>query len=175
MPDVSCPRSPGGWDWCNDIKQCQPHSPTPGNPQPSGHHRRALKARADSPCRDGLTPCPIKGANGLLADFECLNVKTEPESCGGCASLGEGKDCTAVFPNAFSVGCEDNACVREYTFKFSFIVRWLTCIPHSPQVQARLRQVGGRQDLRCPQRPCAPRLLDAFTLALPPGSPRTDS
>ncbi|EEB90295.1 hypothetical protein MPER_11515 [Moniliophthora perniciosa FA553] len=33
----------------------------------------------------------------------------ELESCGGCASTGEGQDCTAI-KGAWNVGCEQGRC-----------------------------------------------------------------
>lgn len=45
--------------------------------------------------------------------YECIDFATELESCGGCASTGEGADCTSI-PNAMSVGCESGVCAGEW-------------------------------------------------------------
>jgi len=44
--------------------------------------------------------------------YECIDFATELESCGGCASSGDGQDCSAI-PNAISVGCEAGVCAGE--------------------------------------------------------------
>jgi hypothetical protein len=56
-----------------------------------------------------LDACPIPTATGLSDDYECLDTSTELESCGGCASLGEGTDCTAI-PHAWNVACNRGKC-----------------------------------------------------------------
>jgi len=38
-------------------------------------------------------------------------VRDEVDSCGGCVTLGEGRDCTRDVPHAASTGCEVGACV----------------------------------------------------------------
>ncbi|KAF5313113.1 hypothetical protein D9619_003184 [Psilocybe cf. subviscida] len=75
----------------------------PGN----GHHRRAVKSRT-SLCPTGLDACPVSGGSG--GDYECVDTATELESCGGCPSLGNGQDCTAI-KGAWNVGCEQGSCV----------------------------------------------------------------
>jgi len=54
---------------------------------------------------------------GRFADFsfslssdECLDVTQALDSCGGCASTGEGQDCTKI-RGAMSMGCETSKCV----------------------------------------------------------------
>jgi hypothetical protein len=48
--------------------------------------------------------------------YECIDFATELESCGGCASTGEGADCTSI-PNAMSVGCESGVCAGEWRIR----------------------------------------------------------
>jgi hypothetical protein len=36
--------------------------------------------------------------------YECLDTQNDLESCGGCAAIGEGRDCTKI-TNAAGVGC----------------------------------------------------------------------
>lgn len=47
--------------------------------------------------------------NGLMG-YECLDTSDSVESCGGCASVGEGTDCTTI-PHAEGVGCSAGKCV----------------------------------------------------------------
>lgn len=61
----------------------------------------------------GLDACPIPGAHGLTGDFECLDTTNELESCGGCASIGEGQDCTLI-EGAWNVACEQGICAGNY-------------------------------------------------------------
>lgn len=73
-----------------------------------------------------LSACPIVGSKSFedfehsthqIADFlsakggyECVEISSSLESCGGCASLGQGKDCTKI-PNSGGVGCYGGQCV----------------------------------------------------------------
>lgn len=41
---------------------------------------------------------------------ECVNVQEALDSCGGCASTGEGKDCTKI-RGALGVGCAESRCL----------------------------------------------------------------
>ena len=59
-------------------------------------------------CPDNLSACPI--GSSFESGFECVNVLDELENCGGCASLGEGMDCTAI-SGAAGVGCNNGTCV----------------------------------------------------------------
>ncbi|KAH8835744.1 hypothetical protein DL96DRAFT_1550168 [Flagelloscypha sp. PMI_526] len=97
-------------NWNHNDQYCQPNPPS--HPQPShgygGHHyKRNLKSRSKSLCPTGLTACPISSLAG--ADVECLDTKVELESCGGCASVGQGQDCTTI-KGAWNVGCEEGRC-----------------------------------------------------------------
>lgn len=42
--------------------------------------------------------------------YECLDITQSLDSCGGCASTGEGQDCTKI-RGAVSMGCESSKCV----------------------------------------------------------------
>ncbi|KAI0756993.1 hypothetical protein C8Q80DRAFT_1116293 [Daedaleopsis nitida] len=116
-PNPPPPQCGSGWGWDNGSKCCFPHGTTP-TPTPSskpgtpghGHYKRAHKARNVSLCPTGLDACPIAGLAGLTDDWECLDTRTELESCGGCASTGAGQDCTAI-PGAWNVGCNNGKCV----------------------------------------------------------------
>ena len=63
----------------------------------------------------GLNACPIIGASGLTDDLECLDITHELESCGGCASIGQGQDCTSI-KGAWNVGCEQGSCAGKWLF-----------------------------------------------------------
>ncbi|GAA5877413.1 hypothetical protein JCM1840_006093 [Sporobolomyces johnsonii] len=80
-------------------------------------------------CPVGELACPILGSttytdavkhhfatkgevSGVMAGaggYECINAKEALDSCGGCASTGEGQDCTKL-RGAAGVGCEDGVC-----------------------------------------------------------------
>lgn len=90
-------------------------------------------------CPMHMQACPIPGATGLTGEFECLDTMNELESCGGCASIGEGQDCSAI-KGAWNVGCEQGRCAGKLiisfrlTIKFTFFVslhlhRWLSTCP----------------------------------------------
>lgn len=77
-------------------------------------------------CPTGETACPIAGSASFNAftgslhksidfastagGFECMDTTTAIESCGGCASTGEGQDCTKINHSA-GVGCSAGQCV----------------------------------------------------------------
>ncbi|KAK4050110.1 hypothetical protein OIV83_003681 [Microbotryomycetes sp. JL201] len=55
---------------------------------------------------------PFNEYSGVMAGaggYECLDIQSSLESCGGCASTGEGEDCSAI-PHALGVGCEAGTC-----------------------------------------------------------------
>ncbi|GAA5863768.1 hypothetical protein JCM3774_001152 [Rhodotorula dairenensis] len=104
-------------------------------------------------CPAGEQACPIAGSTlfedavsqhfqsgealtGLMArsgGYECLDTSQALESCGGCASTGEGKDCTAI-PHAAGVGCEAGTCVV-----FSCAHGWKRSLAGDKCVQVRAR------------------------------------
>lgn len=120
-PSPPPPQCSSGWEWQPATWCCtQPPSPPKSSyyPKPSGYHggggyggwkRELHKSRAPRLCPTGLDACPIPGSSGLTGDFECLDTTNELESCGGCASLGQGQDCTNI-KGAWNVGCERGTC-----------------------------------------------------------------
>ncbi|KAG0667694.1 hypothetical protein C6P46_000231 [Rhodotorula mucilaginosa] len=92
--------------------------------------KRHTVPRPKTLCPAGEQACPIAGSTlfegaasqhfksgeeltGLMASsggYECLDTTQALESCGGCASTGEGRDCTAI-PHVGGVGCEAGQCV----------------------------------------------------------------
>ncbi|PPQ64416.1 hypothetical protein CVT26_002123 [Gymnopilus dilepis] len=100
----------GGSPYGGSPSGGNPHggSSSGGNNHYNNNWKRSHKSRVASPCPAGLDACPIPGA--LTNDYECLDTSSELESCGGCASLGQGQDCTAI-SNAWNVGCDRGSCV----------------------------------------------------------------
>ncbi|KGB76317.1 hypothetical protein CNBG_2155 [Cryptococcus deuterogattii R265] len=59
-------------------------------------------------CPSGLAACPI-GDFASSGQYECLDPLADLQSCGGCESMGTGKDCT-VIPGARWMGCNQGVC-----------------------------------------------------------------
>ncbi|KAJ6604662.1 protein priA [Mycena vulgaris] len=132
IPSSPPPQCRNGWDWYAGLHMCLPNTPTPPSPPPShpsggyGWKRHAHKRSAPL-CPTGLDACPIPGLSAT--DFECIDTAVELESCGGCASLGHGEDCTAI-KGAWNVGCEQGRCaVYTCTFGFKRAKDGQSCIP----------------------------------------------
>ncbi|KAL7343843.1 hypothetical protein BJY59DRAFT_644987, partial [Rhodotorula toruloides] len=83
-------------------------------------------------CPPGLTACPIPSAASFGAfqasnftsfrspaasspsldgGFECIDIQYEYESCGGCTSMGEGRNCGEGIAHARGTGCQEGRCV----------------------------------------------------------------
>ncbi|MBW0522603.1 hypothetical protein O181_062318 [Austropuccinia psidii MF-1] len=85
---------------------------------PSGRARRSLPSAAAKStsssfnCPKPLVSCPISRPNSLTSSgaYECLDVREEITSCGGCETLGEGLDCTSL-KGVKSAGCAEGKCV----------------------------------------------------------------
>lgn len=110
IPYPPSPRCPSDCDLDNSSNMCLPHSRPPA-PQPSGQYERRseLKSRdVVTLCPVGLDACPILGLTS--SDYECVDTQADLESCGGCASIGEGDDCSAI-DGAWNVGCENGVCI----------------------------------------------------------------
>jgi hypothetical protein len=125
------PQCRNGWEWHHSLDTCIPSTPTTPSPPPSqpsgsyggqtghgaGNWKRHQKARSVPLCPTGLDACPI---SGLTTEYECLDTSTELESCGGCASVGQGQDCTAI-KGAWNVGCDKGRC-KVYTCFAGFLL-----------------------------------------------------
>ncbi|KAF8237955.1 hypothetical protein L208DRAFT_1244744 [Tricholoma matsutake] len=74
-------------------------------------------------CMPWQKACPIYGSNSqgstkVIAGYECINVLSDLESCGGCVfqsldgrrGKDGGRDCSAI-PHVDSVRCRDGVCV----------------------------------------------------------------
>ncbi|KAK4332239.1 Protein priA [Rhodotorula toruloides] len=98
----------------------------------SRQRRASLVARIPSLCPPGLTACPIPSAASFGAfqasnftsfrsaaasspsldgGFECIDIQYEYESCGGCTSMGEGRNCGEGIAHARGTGCQEGRCV----------------------------------------------------------------
>ncbi|KAF9270231.1 hypothetical protein L218DRAFT_22262 [Marasmius fiardii PR-910] len=143
-PNAPPPQCTVGWHWYPALHVClpftadrtrtsSPSSHPSGVPSsvPSGYHRtkprHQKKRRNLSLCPKGLDACPIPGAIG--GGYECLDVLEELESCGGCVSLGQGQDCTAI-KGSWNTGCEQGSCV-VYSCNAGYLRSsdGTTCIP----------------------------------------------
>lgn len=62
-------------------------------------------------CPRSLTACPIPGAtsSNKSSEYECADTYEDLNNCGGCTSLGQGQDCSAI-AHSWNVGCEAGAC-----------------------------------------------------------------
>jgi hypothetical protein len=89
---------------------CKPHQPP--QPRPSGRKRAPETSLYSQLCPMSLSACPISSISLIASDYECLDITNELESCGGCASTGEGQDCTAI-KGAWNVGCERGTCAGK--------------------------------------------------------------
>jgi len=68
---------------------------------------KAQKQKQVQFCPSGLSQCPVKG---VLGEYECIDTTSELESCGGCASVGKGKDCNTI-AYATTSSCLGGVCV----------------------------------------------------------------
>ncbi|OCF57756.1 hypothetical protein L486_05221 [Kwoniella mangroviensis CBS 10435] len=68
-------------------------------------------------CPPRMAACPIEGRFTIYTldqvvkegEYECVNPLEDLQSCGGCSSLGTGKDCSAI-PGARWMGCNKGQC-----------------------------------------------------------------
>ncbi|KAI0655596.1 hypothetical protein C8Q70DRAFT_923191 [Cubamyces menziesii] len=90
---------------------------------PSGTPSRRRERRQSRECPRGHRSCPLYGSLGgvgYLRGFECVDVRNNLESCGGCVALDDslfgertadgGRDCSAI-PNVDSVTCKAGECI----------------------------------------------------------------
>jgi hypothetical protein len=74
-------------------------------------------------CLSGWQSCPVYtgiGRAAVISKYECVNVQSDLESCGGCVDRANpltsrgaaGRDCSTI-PNVDAVSCVNSACVIE--------------------------------------------------------------
>ncbi|KAF8320705.1 hypothetical protein DL93DRAFT_1726542 [Clavulina sp. PMI_390] len=87
-------------------------------PAPSQHARRSDTRY----CPVGWKACSSKGATWTRDAMECVNVRSDLESCGGCVlndspngtkNASGGRDCSAI-PNVAAVRCSYGDCIIEH-------------------------------------------------------------
>ncbi|WWC71279.1 uncharacterized protein I206_105232 [Kwoniella pini CBS 10737] len=59
-------------------------------------------------CPLNYAACPIEGIDNN-DNYECINPLEDLQSCGGCTSMGTGKDCS-IIPGAKFMGCNIGKC-----------------------------------------------------------------
>ncbi|KAL5529302.1 hypothetical protein ACEPAG_5287 [Sanghuangporus baumii] len=87
------------WGWGNGYKDKKSYDKV----------KRSFEQWDASFCPTGLTTCPIISSGVFTGDSECIDTLSDLTSCGGCASLGQGTDCSAT-PGA---SCLGGVCVGE--------------------------------------------------------------
>ncbi|KAG7529675.1 hypothetical protein FFLO_05481 [Filobasidium floriforme] len=72
-------------------------------------------------CPQDWLACPVN--SGRKTAWECVQVQTDLESCGGCAALGQGTDCTALQGvddvSCIAGKCQANSCLRGFAINGS--------------------------------------------------------
>ncbi|KAL5533216.1 CYT2 [Sanghuangporus sanghuang] len=80
-------------DWGNEYKEKKSYDKV----------KRSFEQWDASFCPTGLTTCPIISNGVFTGDSECVDTLSDLTSCGGCASLGQGTDCSPT-PGASCLG-----------------------------------------------------------------------
>jgi len=110
----STPSCGNSWLWHPGKQCCIPgdSAPTPSNaPGTYGRKRHATVQKRTNFCPNTHESCPIPGSK-RSSEQECLDTRSELTSCGGCVSLGQGQDCSAI-PNAKVSTCQTGRCVVQ--------------------------------------------------------------
>ncbi|KAF9078552.1 hypothetical protein BDP27DRAFT_1309749 [Rhodocollybia butyracea] len=98
---------------------CQYSCPSPNPQQASKRDRLFWGKEIQHTCKPGWTACGIVG--GRARDWECIDTRSELESCGGCpvyfspSHSGHqdlGVDCTSL-PGVSDVSCSNSVCSVE--------------------------------------------------------------
>ena len=110
QPGIGDPCDPDIGDFACSSGECtegdRPNDytcqPTPsGVPQDRARRRRALHL-----CPSNTKACKLQGTR---MGFECVDIMTNLEQCGGCDYEAGSVDCTTL-PGVESVGCVDGQC-----------------------------------------------------------------
>ena len=62
------------------------------------------------------SPQPLSSLSNFFSSFSyfrSIDTDTELSSCGGCASTGQGQDCSDI-PFSWNVGCQGGACTGSF-------------------------------------------------------------
>ncbi|CAE6502351.1 unnamed protein product [Rhizoctonia solani] len=147
-PPAPVPSCPPNWEWNPYTQCCKPTTPTPPGPQPSRrattdntkrhgaipqHKKKATPSPSEAVfCPVGKTACPIGGI--FSTEFECFDTLSDLKSCGGCASVGAGQDCSAI-PNVSVSSCDSGSCtVLSCNEGYAISEDKLTCVPHGHEL-----------------------------------------
>ncbi|BGP18964.1 hypothetical protein JCM10213_004205 [Rhodosporidiobolus nylandii] len=68
----------------------------------------ATRKKRSIECPANEVACAI--GSSLSEGYECIDIQTNLEQCGGCVLNGEGQDCTAIF-GVETVSCEAGSCL----------------------------------------------------------------
>lgn len=133
-----------------DAARLAARAPTPVDaapdahwPQPSNHGWKKREQLPIMPITDvsrqlcplSMSACPISAATPTTLSewisngFECVEFNEDLMSCGGCGTLDEQYDCTAI-AGALGVSCEVGSCrVHSCTAGYSPALDGKTCVP----------------------------------------------
>ncbi|KAI0761993.1 hypothetical protein BD413DRAFT_644539 [Trametes elegans] len=127
------------------LRTCSMSSDTcRGSFPSSGTGRRNAPRQA---CPRGHQRCPVYGG-GARAASECVDVRTDLESCGGCvaplgAGPGGGRDCSAI-PHVDSVTCRKGQCViGRCASGFVVSADGSKCVASTLNIQGQYRRRAG--------------------------------
>ncbi|CAE6394416.1 unnamed protein product [Rhizoctonia solani] len=116
-PDTptTTPSCGNSWNWHPGKQCCVPgeNTPTPSNTPGSyayGRKRHTAMHKRSSFCPANYESCPILDASGRTSESECIDTRTQLTSCGGCASISKGQNCSAI-PHVKVATCEASKCI----------------------------------------------------------------
>ena len=96
---------------------------------------RSRRARRDVECEFPYERCAIPG---LGDSYECVNVQSDVESCGGCTGAG-GMDCTSI-SNTLAADCRDGSCVIRTSPRVFILEDRRSCL-HPRFLRPRFRRL----------------------------------
>ncbi|GAA5879458.1 hypothetical protein JCM3774_005217 [Rhodotorula dairenensis] len=92
-------------------------------PPPSQRARQRARRKLDTRCPTSYTACSL--ADG----YECIDILTNLEQCGGCNADVGGMDCTTLRGVA-GVGCVNGRCeIWACDDEYLFVPESGTCVP----------------------------------------------
>ena len=95
-----------GWECDEGFVQCGNNCIDPAiSVCQSGAPAAKVRRNKIPNCPVGADLCPVPSTKG----FECLDIKSSLEACGGCPYSPGSVDCTSI-PGAESVSCVDGKC-----------------------------------------------------------------